>query len=397
MGKLDFIKDELASLEASGLLRKIKDVSRLLEENRISSSHLLIDGKEVINFASNDYLGLSFPPTEEVLSYVIDFIKKDGTGGASSRLLAGNFNSLRLLEKTLADFKKTEEAMVFPSGYQTNISVISALVGAEDCIITDRLNHASLIDASRLSGAKLLVYSHCDVAELESVLKRISVKGNFRRKLIITDAIFSMDGDIAPLKELADVADKYEALLYVDEAHSTGVFGENGRGVAEYLGVEERIDIRMGTLSKALASQGGFVCVEKDMKNYLVNKCRGFIYTTAISPALAAIAIYAINMVSSSEGFIRRKNLLDAAKRLREKIKALGFDTMKSVSQIIPILVGDTQQALKLSERLFQKGIYAPAVRFPTVPKNSARLRISLTATHSEEDIDRLIDALRSF
>ena len=390
MDKLDFVKSELSSLDAQGLLRTLKNISY----PEPSVRRLSVEGKDVINFASNDYLGLA--GDKRIRDAIVDYIDKNPAGGTSSRLLGGNSEIHRNLERALAELKRTDASLVFPSGYQTNLSVISSLVNEGDCIITDRLNHASLIDASYLSRAKLLVYPHCDLDGLEKILKRISAgKPSFRRKLIITDALFSMDGDIAPLKDISALAARYGAILYVDEAHSTGIFGRNGGGVAEYLDVEDSVDIKMGTLSKALSSQGGFVCVGENLKNYLVNKSRGFIYTTALAPVCAAAALEAIKIVVSSEGAAKRKSLLEKASLVRSRISEMGFDTLKSVSQIIPVLVGETHKALALSKRLFEKGIYAPAVRYPTVPKNLARLRISLTAAHTDEDMENLLDALK--
>jgi len=352
------------------------------------TGRLNLDGREVVNFASNDYLGLSTAPA--VTAAAGSAAASRGGGGASSRLLSGNSDVHEELERRLSAFKSAEAAMVFPSGYQTNLSVISALAGDGDCVLLDRLNHASLVDGARLSGARVAVYRHADPDDLERALKIIS---RHRRRLIVTDALFSMDGDLAPLGDIAFLAEKYGAILMIDEAHSTGIFGLRAAGAAEHFGVEDKIDVKMGTLSKALGAQGGFVCVSSPLREYLVNKARGFIYTTALSPVVCAAAMASLGIVEKNPGAGRA--LLERAAKLRAEIKRIGFDTGKSVSQIIPVIVGDSARAVALSSLLFKKGFYAPAVRYPTVSKKSARLRISVTIAHSDEDIARFVEALK--
>lgn len=380
--------NEIYVKELDGL--KLKGLLRRLRINKPNKSHrIFIDGKEYINFSSNDYLGLSRNP--RVIAAAVRAGEIYGTGAASSRLLSGTFKIHDEIENELAKFKKAESALVFPSGYQTNLSVISALVSEGDCVIMDRLCHASIIDGARLSKAKLLVYRHKDTEDLERILK--TSRGN--RKLIITDGVFSMDGDIAPLDRISDLAKKYSALLLVDEAHSTGIFGKNGSGLAEHFGIDERIDIKMGTLSKAIGSQGGFVCVSSVMRNYIINKARGFMFTTALSPMCAAAALESLKVIQESSS--SRENLLTNAGYLRKRLKSAGYDTLSSESQIVPVLVGDTAKTLKLSEYLFDRGIYVPPIRYPTVPKDAARLRISLTVEHTVDDIDRFCDILEKY
>ncbi len=375
-------KKELEELREQNLLRKMTVMEPM------SGKHIFIGGKEYINFSSNDYLGLS--ENIRVKKSVIEAVDKYGAGSASSRLLSGTFAVHEKLEKELSMLKKSDHALVFPSGYQTNLSVISALVSENDCIIIDRLNHASIIDGARFSRAKIMVFRHRDMNDLEKALK-LSVK--FPRRLIITDALFSMEGDIAPLNEITTLAEKYGALLMVDEAHSTGIFGKNGGGIGEYLGLEDKIDIKMGTLSKAIGSQGGFICVDGEFRDYIINKARGFIFTTALSPVSAAAAIESIKIIKESDK--PRKSLIANALRFREKLKSLGYDTLSSASQIIPVLIGNTEKTVRLSQKLFEKGFYAPAVRYPTVPKNMARLRISLTVEHAFEDMEKFCEALK--
>ena len=375
--------EELERIKSEGLLRTLR-VNRPSGRGRIT-----IEGKEYVNFCSNDYLGLS--TDERVVSASRSAAKIYGVGAASSRLLSGTFDIHEELESLLAKFKKSESAIVFPTGYQANLGVISALAGRDDCVIIDRLVHASIIDGCRLSGAKIFVWRHRDCNDLEKILKKTQ---GYSQKLIITDAIFSMDGDVASLKEISDLARNYAAMLMVDEAHSTGVFGKTGAGVAEYTGVEDRIDVKMGTLSKAIGSQGGFVCVRNEIKNYLVNKARGFIYTTGLSPLCAVAAIEAIKIIRESEE--KRKELLTLANNLRKKLKKLGLNTLDSQSQIIPILIGDTEKTVKVSSELFENGLYAPAIRYPTVPKNLSRIRISLNTNHTEYDLQNLCNVLKN-
>ncbi len=374
---------ELLELKNKNLYRELKIITPR------SGRVIFLNGKEYINYASNDYLGLS--KNKRVFESAVSAARLYGTGSASSRLLSGTYNIHDELENKLSKFKNSESALVFPSGYQTNLGVISSLVGEDDCVIIDRLNHASIIDGARLSKAKIFPYEHADAGSLEKTLEKAA---GFKRRLIITDALFSMDGDMAPLNEIAELAKKYSAMLMIDEAHSTGVFGKNGSGLAEYFGLEDKIDVKMGTLSKALGSQGGFICVNGGLRDYIINKARGFIYTTALSPVSAAAALEAIKIIQESAE--PRKRLLANARMFREKLKSLGYDTLSSESQIIPVLIGDTGKTIGLSRVLFEKGFYVPAVRYQTVPKNMARLRISLTSEHTDEDMEKLCGALRN-
>ena len=295
------------------------------------------------------------------------------------------------LEKELAYFKNTESALVFSSGYMANTGIISALMGREDIIFSDKLNHASIIDGIILSRAQLQRYPHTDIQALEEMLKHAK---SFKRKLIVTDTVFSMDGDKAPLKEIVDLARRYEAMVMVDEAHATGVLGEHGGGLVEELGLQGQVDIQIGTLSKAMGCFGAYVCGTKILREYLINKSREFIYTTAMPPALAQAACAALQIICQDKGL--RRQLKDNADYLHGQLKARGFNTMNSTTPIIPVLVKDSARAMALSKLLLERGIFVQAIRPPTVPANTARLRLTVTAGHTQGDLDALLDALRT-
>jgi len=373
---------EIEKLKSAGLYRELKPISSA------PGRDIVFRGKTYINFSSNNYLGLAAHPA--VKKAAIAAVEKYGAGGTSSRLVGGTLDIHAELEEKLAAFKKTEKALVYPAGFQTNIGIISTLAGAGDCLIMDRLNHASLWDGAKLSGARIFVYRHADAGALEKVLKR--AKG-YKRKLVITDSVFSMDGDIAPLKDIVALAKKYGAVTMIDEAHSTGVLGQNGCGLAEQAEVEGQVDIIMGTLSKALGSQGGFVCGSSALIEYLVNKSRAFIYTTSISTACAGAAIAALEIVYREPE--RRVKLLELSADLRQRMMDVGINTAGSVTQIIPAVFGELKKTLELSNKLFEAGIFAPAIRPPTVPEGECRLRFSLTSEHNESDIIKLIGCLR--
>lgn len=379
----DFLSEKLANIKNEGLLRKLHTI------NSAPSEIIKMNGKEYINFSSNDYLGLA--GNKEIAKAGIDAIDKYGFAGASSRLVGGNLEIHDKLESELASFKSSERALLLPSGFQTNLGVISALAvkDSNTCIIMDKLNHASLWDGAKLSGARIFVYNHCDMDSFESVLKRTR---NYKFKLAITESVFSMDGDITPLDEFAQLCQKYGAVSMVDEAHSTGVFGKEGRGLVHQFGVNDKIDIIIGTLSKAFAVQGGFVAGSKKLIDFLINKSRAFIYTTAVSPAICGAVLKSLEIIKKSDE--KRQKLSENSIYLRNKLKELNFNTSNSQSQIIPIVIGSIKDTEKSSKKLFNNGIYAPAIKFPTVPKNQARIRVSLTSQHSKEQIKKLISTL---
>ncbi len=379
---LDWIDGELADLERQGLRR------RLADRAGTQGAVVRLDGRELVNFSSNDYLGLAADGRlTQAVQAVLD---EEGWGAGASPLISGHSSLHRQLEEELAEFEGTEAALVFPSGFAANVGTIAALIGPGDVVFTDRKNHASLFDGCRLSRADVKVYPHGDWERLESLLERELGRS---RRLVVTDSLFSMDGDLAPLAELAEVAERHGAMLMIDEAHATGVIGESGRGVAELEGVEGRIAIRVGTLSKALGSHGGYVAGERRLIDWLVNRARPYVFSTAAPAAAAAASLAALQIVRGEPD--RRKTLLDRAAGLRRCLADQGWNTGHSASQIIPVVVGEVEAAVRLSACLREKGLLVPAIRPPTVPKGEACLRISLSYGHSSTMIERLISALK--
>ncbi len=343
-------------------------------------------GRTVILLASNDYLGLATHP--DVVQAAIRATAQYGTGAGAARLVCGTLPPHTELEQALATFKQTPSALVYGSGYLANLGVIPSLITRGGQIFADRLCHASLIDGARLSRADLRVYRHRDLNHLESLLKRTS---HGRPVLIVTDGLFSMDGDLAPLPELATLAERFGATLYVDDAHGTGVMGQSGRGTLEHLGVEERIPFHMGTLGKALGSSGAYIAGPTDMIQYLVNTSRPFMFTTAPPPASAAAACAALTILQQDPS--RRARLWRNRDHLFTGLTRLGFHLTESASPILPILIGQAEKALAFAEQLLTQGVYAPAIRPPTVPDGSSRIRVTITAEHSPEQIDLALSA----
>jgi len=355
-----------------------------------------IDGKEVLMFSTNSYLGLTTHP--DVKRAAIEAIEKYGTGAGGSRILSGNFAVHQQLEDKLAELKSTESALVYPSGYSTNIGAIHALthsfgfelIKKKFIILSDKLNHASIIDGCKMGNSvKVVVYNHNDADDLESKLKKY--KSN--RKLVITDSLFSMNGDIAPLDKIYPLTKKYNSLLMIDEAHSTATLGRNGRGALEHFDMQNVANkiIIMGTLSKALAGQGGFIAGKKSLIDYLRVASRSYMFSTALTPAAAASVIAAINVVLKDNHLINK--LHENTIYIKEKLTNLGFDILGSQSQIVPILIGDEEKAIETSKKLFEKGIFAPCARWPAVEKGKARIRITIMALHTKEQIDFFIEA----
>lgn len=385
--------EELERLRQDNLLRQIKDREALsVMRNGFNQSHIIhylsrifINGVEHINFSSNDYLGLAnHTSITEAVKKALDIY---GFGSGASRLLSGGTELHRELEKKIAEFKDAEAALIFNSGYTANISVIPALAGQGDVIFSDELNHASIIDGCRLSKAKKAIYRHRDVAHLSKLIKK--EKG--KRKIVITDTIFSMDGDIAPLKEISDICHQHNAILYIDDAHGTGVLG-NGRGALSHFAIKPDSQIiQMGTFSKALGSYGAFIAADRNIIDWLTNTARGFIYSTAIPVCAVAASIEALKILQNDSSLV--KKLWQNRERLFKGIKDLEFDTMNSETPIIPIVVSkDVETTMKFSERLMKNYIYAPAIRPPTV--KIPRIRVTVTAAHTEEDIDELLKVL---
>ena len=377
-----FLGSFLSDLREHKLYRRLKAVSGP------QGASIVFEGKKVLNFCSNDYLGLANDP--RLIEAAQKALAAEGVGSGASRLICGNMGSIRELEEKIASFKNTQRGLVFGTGYMANVGILSALCGRDDIIFSDRANHASIVDGIILSRAECKRYPHKDMAALEAML---SESPGPRKRLIVTDSVFSMDGDIAPLKKIVELAKRYEAMVMVDEAHSFGVLGKKGKGLAEELGLEDEIDIQMGTLSKAAGCFGAYCCGSRELIDFLINKARSFIYTTAMPPSVAAAAIKAIEIMEAEPQ--RRERLLENTQRLRQGLVGLGFDTMNSVTPIIPVLLKDAARALDLSQELLKQGILVQAIRPPTVPEHTARLRVTVTAAHRRGDIDRALEAFR--
>ncbi|BDS08388.1 8-amino-7-oxononanoate synthase [Oceaniferula spumae] len=365
--------DELASLKQASLLRQLPAYDRSL-----------------INFSSNDYLGLSRHPT--IISAYQQAVDQYGAGSTASRLVCGSLPPHEQLENLIAEAKGTEAALSFATGYATSVGVLAAVLQKGDTVILDKLCHASLIDGARLSGATIRVFPHNHLDKLCDLLESCSRSAaENSRTLVVTESIFSMDGDAAPLKEIAELTQKHRALLMVDEAHALGIRGQSGMGLAEELGISELIDFHMGTLGKAGGVAGGYLAASRSWIDLLVNKARSFIYSTAPPPAQAAAAFAGLQIIRSAEGSELRKKLWDNIQVFQEHTGL----TAQPESAIIPWMVGDTDQALDLSFQLREKGFLVPAIRYPTVPRNTARLRVTISADHAPHDIRSLADCLR--
>ncbi len=375
------IKTELDTLRQNNLWRQLREITPL------SPTRAFINGKEVILFCTNNYLGLTHHP--EVIKAAKEALNKYGTGSGAARLITGHNPLYAELEAILARFKQTEAALVFPTGYSANIGVISALVGRKDAIFCDKLAHASIIDGCLLSGARFFRFQHNNVDHLEKKLKSAS---SYRRRLIITEGVFSMDGDLAPLPELYVLAEKYDAILLVDDAHGTGVMGEKGRGTVFHYRLKGERIIQMATLSKAISALGGFIAGSRLLIEYLINKARPFIFTTALPPAVVASAKKAVEVMEKEP--VHWQRLRENIGFLREGLRALGFELPPYPTPIVPLIVGEAETALKLSQKLFEEGLFIPAIRPPAVPPGKARLRITVSAAHTKEEIQILLDKI---
>jgi 8-amino-7-oxononanoate synthase len=378
---LRWIDSELAGVERAGLRRRLTARS-----GPQRAAGIEVDGRRLVNFGSNDYLGFA---SRALVDAVRRALPEVGWGSGASPLVTGRGQVHAALERQLAQFEGTEAALLFPSGFAANLGTVAALVGRGDVVFSDAKNHASLIDGCRLSGAHIQIYPHGDVSALAALL---SAATGFGRRLIVTDSVFSMDGDLAPLAPLAELAERVDAMLMVDEAHATGVFGEHGRGACEALGVEAGVHVRVGTLSKALGSVGGFVVGRQLLIDWLVQRARPYIYSTAPPEAMAAAALEALRLVAAEAA--RRTALLERAARLRETLRQRGWSTGPSASQIIPLLIGDPQRTMRLADALRADGFWVPGIRPPTVPEGQSRLRISVCYDHTPEMIEALVQAL---
>jgi len=381
---LHYITETLNDLRAKGVAPKL----RILEGEQKPVCNF--DGREVINLASNNYLGLA---THKALRKAsIDAVRKLGVGAGAVRTIAGTMKMHMDLEAQIAKFKNVEACVVFQSGFTANAGTVSAVLGKEDLIISDELNHASIIDGARLSKATIKVFKHRDVKDCERILEEHAAFPG--KKLIITDGVFSMDGDIAPLPELCALAEKYNCIMMVDDAHSSGVLGRNGRGTVDHLNCHGRVHIQVGTLSKAIGSMGGYVCGSRDLIDYLYLRARPFLFSTSHPPATAAACEAAFTLLDSAEGERLVKKLWANTKFFKRELKKRGFQFKTSETPIVPIHVGDAAKAFEFARKLFEAGVFAPAVGFPTVAEGKARLRAIVTATHKREHLLKAVDTL---
>src|SRR5271156_10343 len=382
---LQYVSEALNDLRAKGVAPKL----RVLEGEQ--KAVCTFDGREVINLASNNYLGLA---THKALRKAsVDAVKRLGGGAGAVRTIAGTMSIHMALEEQIARFKNVEACVVFQSGFTANAGTVSAVLGKEDLIVSDELNHASIIDGARLSKATIRVFKHKDLADCERILQETANWPG--KKLLITDGVFSMDGDIAPLPALCDLAEKFGCIMMVDDAHSSGVLGRNGRGTVDHHGCHGRVHIQVGTLSKAIGSMGGYVCGSRDLIDYLYLRARPFLFSTSHPPATAAACQAAFTLLDSPEGERLVKRLWANTKFFKRELKKRGFQFKASETPIIPIHVGDAAKAFEFSKKLFEAGVFAPAVGFPTVAEGKARLRAIVSATHKREQLLKAADILQ--
>jgi glycine C-acetyltransferase len=381
---LSFLRDQLADMKAKGAYRKL----RVLEGEQ--RPFAVFDGKQVINLSSNNYLGLT---THKALRKAsIDAIRKYGAGAGAVRTISGTMTLHMELEEQIAKFKSTEACVVFQSGFTANAGTVSAILGKDDLIISDELNHASIIDGCRLSRATIRVFKHRDVADCERICRETETWPG--HKLLITDGVFSMDGDIAPLKQLCDLAEQYNCIMMIDDAHSSGVLGRGGRGTVDHLGCHGRVHIQVGTLSKAIGVMGGYVCGSRDLIDFLYQRARPFLFSTSHPPASAAACMAAFTLLDSPEGERLVKKLWANTKFYKRQLKKRGFKFGASETPIVPIHVGDANKAHEFSAKLFEAGVFAPAVGYPVVAEGKARLRTIVTATHKRAELTQACDIL---
>lgn len=374
---MSFFSAELNILREQGLYRSLRQIAGS------QGPRVTLDGREVLLLCSNNYLGLAEHP--ELVRASVTAVERYGAGSGAARLVSGTMELHAALESRLAAFKGTESALVFNSGYAANTGILGAIAGKGDVIFSDRLNHASIVDGAILSRARLVRYPHGDVAALRRLLTQHRGTG---RAIIVTDGVFSMDGDLAPLAALAELKMEFGALLMVDDAHGTGVLGANGRGSVEACGVADAVDIQMGTLGKALGSFGAYAAASREIIEFLINRARSFIFSTSLPPAVLAAAHAALAVVTSSVGKDLRERLQANATTFRCALAAAGFDTMGSTTQIVPLKVGDAHLTMEFTQRLLDRGIFVQGIRPPTVPAGSCRLRCALMATHTAADLE---------
>ncbi len=382
------MSDPLAWIDEA--LQDLKDRGLYITIRTVESPQgpwLVVDGKRVLNFCSNNYLGLANDP--RLVQAAKEAIDRFGIGPAAVRTIAGTMRLHVELEKALAAFKETEAALSFQSGFKANLATIPALVGRGDVIFSDELNHASIIDGCRLSRAEIVRYPHNDVATLRRLLDEH--RSRYRRALIVTDGVFSMDGDLAPLPELADLAETYDCMLMVDDAHGEGVLGHGGRGIVHHFGLQGRVDIEVGTLSKAFGVVGGYVAGKAKLIEWLRQRARPFLFSSAMTVPDTAACLAAVRILQESTELVDR--LWENTRYFKERMKALGFDIGQSVTPITPVMLGDEKLTQEFSRRLFEEGIFATAIAYPTVPLGKARIRVMISASHTREDLDTGLEA----
>ena len=380
MAEWGYLGEELDGLRQKGLLRQIPWIEGPV------GPRVRMGGREVILLCSNDYLGISQSPA--LAKAAKEAMEKWGCGAPASRSIAGSLGIHRKLEEELAQLKGTSSALLFSTGYMANIGLLTTLLREGDLILSDELNHASIVDGCRLSRAEVWIYRHRDMDHLAELLRR----SNHRRRLIVTDGVFSMEGDIAPLREIKELAGRYDAFVMLDDAHATGVLGREGRGTAEHFGLLGQIEVQMGTLGKALGVMGAFVAGERVLIDYLINRCRPFMYTTSPPPPLVAMSKAALK-VMREEGW-RRERLWENTRRLREGLRELGF-RVRGETPIVPVLIGDNRLVMEASRRLLELGVFVQGIRPPTVPEGASRLRVSVSASHGDQEIEEALEAFR--
>ncbi|MGC8856372.1 MAG: glycine C-acetyltransferase [Anaerolineae bacterium] len=381
MAKLNWLRQEIDSLKEQGLYNQIRTIGSA------QGAWLIVDGKRALNFCSNNYLGLANHP--RIVEAAKEATRKYGVGPAAVRSIAGTTALHVELEKRLAVFKGVEAAITFQSGFNANLGTIPALVGKEDVIFSDRLNHASIIDGCRLSGARIVAYEHNDPAALETAIQQNA--GTYRRGLLVTDGVFSMDGDIAPLPALYEVAKKYDLLFMVDDAHGEGVLGKGGRGIVDHFGLHGKVDIEVGTLSKAFGVVGGVVAGNALIIEWLRQRGRPFLFSSAVTAPDAAACLAAIDLLEESTELVDK--LWENARYFKSEMKRLGFDTGMSETPITPVMLGEAPLAQQFSRELFEENVFAMAIGYPTVPKGKARIRVMISAAHEKEDLDKGLEA----
>jgi glycine C-acetyltransferase len=382
--QLQYLTDELNKLREQKLYQKL----RVLETEQLPVSRF--DGHEVINLSSNNYLGLTTHP--KLRERALEAIQKFGVGSGAVRTIAGTMAIHLELEEKIAKFKHVEASVVFQSGFTANAGTVQAILSREDIIISDQLNHASLIDGCRLSRAEIKIFPHKDLEACESILKEIA--GRKCRKLLVTDGVFSMDGDIAPLPQLVELAEKYGCIMMIDDAHASGVLGRNGCGTVDHYHLHGRVDIQVGTLSKAIGALGGYVCSTRDAIEFLYHRARPFLFSTSHPPSVAATCLAAFEVLQEEPQLIDR--LWANTQFFKEGLKKLGFNTGVSQTPITPVIVGDAALAHQFSRELFAAGVFAQGIGFPTVPEGKARIRTIVTATHTQEELTRALEILES-